>query len=115
MMDEFWKNNGDKIQVGVITAIIVLFLSEPIKALFKKIGNWIEKIHHSLGFGFQKRYYHALIEGHKWLKLRSIYNPSDLQSPRLPSRSILPTVIRWDLALMRSRSTQAWREIEILR
>ena len=55
-MDEFWKNNGDKVLVGVVTAIVILILSEPIKALFKKIGNWIEKAFQSLGFGFQKRY-----------------------------------------------------------
>ena len=82
-MGEFWKSNGDKVLVGVITAIIVLLLSEPIKALFKKIGNYIEKVFQSLGFGFQKRYYHALIEGHKWLKLIGIYNPADLHAPRL--------------------------------
>ena len=82
-MDEFWKNNGDKVLVGVITAILVLILSEPIKALFKKIGSWIEKVLQSLGFGFQKKYYHALIEGHKWLKLIGIYNPADLHAPRL--------------------------------
>jgi formylglycine-generating enzyme required for sulfatase activity len=82
-MDEFWKNNGDKVLVGVITAIIVLFLSEPIKALFKKFGNWLEKVFQSLGFGFEKRYYYALVEGHKWLKLIGIYNPADLHAPRL--------------------------------
>lgn len=82
-MAEFWKNNGDKVLVGVVTAIFVLILSEPIKALFKKIGNQIEKLFQSLGFGFQKRYFHALNEGHKWLKLIGIYNPADLQSPRL--------------------------------
>jgi formylglycine-generating enzyme required for sulfatase activity len=82
-MDEFWKNNGDKVLVGIITAIVILILSEPIKALFRKLGNWIEKAFQSLGFGFQKRYYHALIEGHKWLKLIGIYNPADLHAPRL--------------------------------
>ncbi len=82
-MNDFWVNNGDKILVGIITAIVVLFLSEPLKVLFKKVGNWIETGFQSLGFGFQKRYYHALIEGHKWLKLIGIYNPADLHAPRL--------------------------------
>jgi len=82
-MDEFWKNNGDKVLVGVITAILVLFLSEPIKVAFKKIGAWFEGFFQSLGFGFQKRYYRALINGHEWLKLIGIYNPSDLHAPRL--------------------------------
>lgn len=105
-MNEFWKNNGDKVLVGVITAIIVLFLSEPIKALFKKIGNWIEKVSQSFGFGFQKRYYRALIDTHKWLKLIGVYNPADLHAPRLQEVYISlqlntakesPTVI-WDHA-----------------
>ena len=82
-MADFWKNNGDKVLVGVITAIVILILSEPIKAIFKKIGDGIERFFQSLGFGFQKRYYHALIEGHKWLKLIGIYNPADLHAPRL--------------------------------
>jgi formylglycine-generating enzyme required for sulfatase activity len=82
-MDEFWKNNGDTILVGLIMLLAGALLTEPIKALFKKIGNWIEKLFQSLGFGFQKRYYHALKEGHKWLKLIGIYNPADLHAPRL--------------------------------
>jgi len=82
-MDEFWTNNGDKVLVGVITAIVILILSEPIKALFKRIGTWFEGFFQSLGFGFQKRYYRALITNHEWLKLIGIYNPSDLHAPRL--------------------------------
>ena len=63
-MNDFWTNNGDKILVGIVTAIIVLILSEPLKAIFKKMEKWIEG-----GFSiflvlvFKKRYYHALIEG----------------------------------------------------
>ena len=82
-MDEFWKNNGSTILVGVIMLILGAILTEPIKALFKKIGTWIESFLQSLGFGFQKRYYHALISAHEWLKLIGIYNPSDLHAPRL--------------------------------
>ena len=82
-MDEFWKNNGDTVLVGIITAIVVLILSEPIKALFKKLGKLIESSFESFGFGFQKSYYRALVEGHKWLKLIGIYNPADLHAPRL--------------------------------
>lgn len=73
----------EKILVGIITAIVVLILSEPIKTAFKKIGTWFEAFLQSLGFGFQKRYYRALINGHQWLKLIGIYNPSDLHAPRL--------------------------------
>jgi formylglycine-generating enzyme required for sulfatase activity/energy-coupling factor transporter ATP-binding protein EcfA2 len=82
-MDAFWKNNGDKVLVGVITAIVILVFSEPIKALFKKIGTWLESFFQSLGFGFQKSYCRALIKSHEWLKLIGIYNPSDLHAPRL--------------------------------
>jgi formylglycine-generating enzyme required for sulfatase activity len=82
-MEEFWKNNGDTIIVGLIMLLAGALLTEPIKILLKKIGNSIEKLLQSLGFGFQKRYYHALIEGHKWLKLIGIYNPADLHAPRL--------------------------------
>jgi len=31
----FWQQNGDKVLVGVITAVVVLLLSEPIKALLR--------------------------------------------------------------------------------
>lgn len=82
-MQDFWNNNGDKVLVGVITAIVVLLLSEWIKALFKKLGSWIETGFQALGFGFEKRYYHALNENHQWLKLIGIYNPADLHAPRL--------------------------------
>ncbi len=82
-MDQFWKDNSDTILVGVITAIVVLILSEPIKALFRKLGNRLETVVQAFGFAFRKRYYRALAEGHKWLKLIGIYNPSDLHAPRL--------------------------------
>jgi len=82
-MDEFWKNNSAAIWASVITAILVLIFSESIKALLKKIGTWFESSFQSLGFGFQKSYYRALIKSHEWLKLIGIYNPSDLHAPRL--------------------------------
>ncbi len=82
-MDEFLKNYGNEILVGVIMLILGAILTEPIKALFKKIGAWFEGFFQSLGFGFQKRYYRALIHAHQWLKLIGIYNPSDLHAPRL--------------------------------
>lgn len=82
-MDEFWKNNSDAIIVGIIMLILGVILTEPIKALLKKIGTWLESFFQSLGFGFQKRYYRALIQAHQWLKLIGIYNPSDLRAPRL--------------------------------
>jgi formylglycine-generating enzyme required for sulfatase activity len=81
-MDEFWKNNGDKVLVGVITAIIVLFLSEPIKALFKKIGTWLEAFLQSLGFGVKKRYYDTLTVNRENLKLIGTYEDRE-KPPKL--------------------------------
>jgi hypothetical protein len=82
-MEEFWKNNGSTIIVGVIMLILGALLTDPIKALLKKIGAWLESFFQSLGFGFQKRYYRALINSHEWLKLIGIYNPFGLHAPRL--------------------------------
>jgi len=82
-MDEFWKNNGSTILVGIIMLILGALLTDPLKALLKKIGTWFESSFQSLGFGFQKSYYRALIKSHEWLKLIGIYNPSDLHAPRL--------------------------------
>jgi len=82
-MDEFLKNNGNTILVGLVMLILGAMLTEPIKALLRRIGIWLESFFQSLGFGFQKRYYRALISAHEWLKLIGIYNPSDLHAPRL--------------------------------
>ncbi len=79
----FWASNGDKIVVAVITTVVVLILSESIKALLKKIGSWIETAFASLGWQFRKRYLAALADGHRWLKLIGVYNSTDLHSPRL--------------------------------
>ncbi|HEX9945377.1 MAG TPA: SUMF1/EgtB/PvdO family nonheme iron enzyme [Thermoanaerobaculia bacterium] len=79
----FWQQNGDKILVGVITAIVVLILSEPIKALFKKLGGWIENFFAGFGWRFRKRYLAALADRHRWLKLIGVYNQADLHPPRL--------------------------------
>ena len=38
MDDEFWKNNGSTILVGIIMLVLGAILTDPIKALFKKIG-----------------------------------------------------------------------------
>lgn len=84
-MDKFWQNNGDKIIVGVVTAIVILILSEPIKALFKKLGKWLETIFQSVGLGFKKRYCCALQENHQWLQLIGIYDRTQLHPPRLQS------------------------------
>ncbi len=79
----FWDANGDKIIVGVVTAIVVLLLSEPIKALFNKLGGRLERAWLALGFGFEKRYLKALAAGHQHLKLIGIYDKAALNPPRL--------------------------------
>ncbi len=81
-MDDFWKNNGDIILVGVITAIVILILSEPIKAAFKKIGVWLEKFVQALGFGVTKRYYTALTVNRENLKLIGAYEDRE-RPPKL--------------------------------
>ena len=82
-MNNFWSNNSDTILVGVITAIIVLILSEPIKTGLKSLGGWLETNFQAFGFGFQGKYFRALIASHQWLKLIGVYNSSDLYPPRL--------------------------------
>jgi hypothetical protein len=79
----FWQQNGDKILVSVITAVLVLVFSEPIKALFKKLGGWIESFFAGFGWRFRKRYLAALADRHRWLKLIGVYNQADLHPPRL--------------------------------
>ena len=73
----------DKVIVSVVTAILVLILSEPIKALLKKIGTGFGRLFDGLGWRFRKRYPEALAEKHRWLKLIGVYNSADLHPPRL--------------------------------
>ena len=73
----FWQQNGDKILVSVITAIVILILSEPIKAGLKKLGQWIENAFAGLGWRFRKRYLAALADRHRWLKLIGVYSQAD--------------------------------------
>jgi formylglycine-generating enzyme required for sulfatase activity len=79
----FWEQNRDKILVGAVTAVVVLILSESIKALLKKIGSWIENALAGFGWRFRKRYLAALADRHRWLKLIGVYNQADLHPPRL--------------------------------
>lgn len=73
----------DKVIVSVVTAILVLILSEPIKALLKKIGEGFGRLFDRLGWRFRKRYPEALADKHRWLKLIGVYNSADLHPPRL--------------------------------
>lgn len=82
-MGDFWTNNSDAIIVGVIMLLAGVLLAKPLEALLKRIGAWLEGFFQSLGFGFQKNYYRALVKAHQWLKLIGIYNPADLHAPRL--------------------------------
>jgi len=105
-MDEFWKNNGSTILVGLIMLILGALLTDTIKAIIKKIGAWFDGFFQSLGFGFQKRYYRALVHAHQWLKLIGIYNPSDLHAPRLKEVYIS---LRMNIA--RESPTVLWNRI----
>lgn len=68
---------------GVVSAILTLIFSEPIKAFLKKIGVWISGFFGHLGWRFSKRYLTALADRHRWLKLIGVYNSADLHPPRL--------------------------------
>lgn len=72
----------EKIIVGVVTAIVILILSEPIKAAFRKIGEWLEKFIQALGFGVTKRYYTALTFNRENLKLIGAYEDRE-RPPKL--------------------------------
>ncbi len=78
----FWAS-WDKVIVSVVTAILILIFSEPIKAFLKKIGGWASGFFGRLGWRFPKRYLTALADRHRWLKLIGIYNSADLHPPRL--------------------------------
>jgi hypothetical protein len=73
----------DNVLVSVVTAILILVLSEPIKALLKKVGQRIENTFAGLGWHFRKHYLEALANRHRWLKLIGVYNQADLHPPRL--------------------------------
>jgi formylglycine-generating enzyme required for sulfatase activity len=79
----FWERNWDKIVPPIITAIIVLLFSEPIKALFKKFWDWAESALAGFGWRFRKQYLEKLADRHRWLKLIGAYSTSDLHPPRL--------------------------------
>jgi|GEM_PF-7036155 len=79
----FWERYWDKIVPSVITAILVLLFSEPIKVLFKKLWDWFEDRLAGLGWRFRKRYLAKLADRHRWLKLIGAYSTSDLHPPRL--------------------------------
>jgi predicted NACHT family NTPase len=79
----FWQQNRNAILLSIVTAIVVLILSESIKALLNKLWNWIENSLSGLGLRFRKRYLDALANRHRWLKLIGVYNQADLHPPRL--------------------------------
>ncbi len=79
----FWDQYGDKILVAAVTAVVVLILSETIKALFKKLGAAIERALQGFGFRATKRHLAGLVEEHRRLRLIGIYNRADLHPPRL--------------------------------
>jgi hypothetical protein len=79
----FWEQNRNTILVGILMFVLTLLLSDPIKAVGKKLGERVENAFAGLGLRFRKRYLAALADGHRWLKLIGVYNSTDLHSPRL--------------------------------
>ena len=82
-MDSFWLIDTGTVIGALIMLVLGIVLAKPLEALINRIGKWLDGFLQSLGFGFQKRYYEALIKSHQWLKLIGIYIPSDLHAPRL--------------------------------
>ncbi|MCC6499298.1 MAG: SUMF1/EgtB/PvdO family nonheme iron enzyme [Anaerolineales bacterium] len=72
----------EKIVVGVVTAIVILILSEPIKAGFRKIGEWLDGFFQAVGFGVTKRYFAALTVNRENLKLIGAYEDRE-KPPKL--------------------------------
>ncbi len=79
----FWDQFGDKIVVSVVTAILVLALSEPIKLALKKLTEALEERLAGPGWRFRQRYLRALKAEHRWLKLIGFLSKGDLNPPRL--------------------------------
>ncbi len=72
----------ERIIVGVVTAIVILILSEPIKAAFKKVGAWFDGFMQTLGFGVKKRYFDTLTVTRENLKLIGAYEDRE-KPPKL--------------------------------
>ena len=104
----FWEANGDKIVVGVVTAIVVLVFSETIKSLLKRLEAWIERAFEGIGWRFRKRYLAALANRHRWLKLIGIYHSADLHLPRLQEVYVS---LRLAAAKAADAPRSAWPEI----
>jgi formylglycine-generating enzyme required for sulfatase activity len=79
---DFWTQHRDKVLV-VVTAVVVLILSETIKALLKKLFAVVERALQGFGFRATQRHLAGLIDEHRQLRLIGIYNRADLPPPRL--------------------------------
>ncbi len=108
-----WVQYGDKVVVAVVTAVLVLLVQAPLKALLAKLGHWLEQRLQGLGFHFIRRYLEALADRHRWLRLIGISSRADLHPPRLQEVYISlrlaaaggadPDRISWSEALGRDR------------
>ena len=108
----FWGENWDKILIPIITAIVVLILSESIKAALRSIGGKIEISLSSLKWRFRKRYLAALEERHRWLKLIGFYNSARVHPPRLQEAGHRSGAGMWnrpDSAALRDRTLEKTR------
>ncbi|GEM_PF-3370962 len=82
MMGDFWQDIGNDFILALIMLLLGVILAKPLDALLKWIWKKIEAGFQSLGVGFQKRYYEALIEEHQRLKIIGTYSKG-VQPPRL--------------------------------
>jgi hypothetical protein len=79
----FWQTNGTIILVAVLTAILTLLLSEPLKKILNALMGWVSESFVALGIGFKTRYIKALAREHRWLKLIGISRNRTTSPPRL--------------------------------
>ena len=80
---EFWAEYSGEVILIFITSLVTILLSDPLKILFKKVGNWFIRWFQSLGLGFEKRYIQALVREHRRLRLIGITTSRRVVSPRL--------------------------------
>ncbi len=97
----FWVEQGDKVLVAVVTAVLVLLVQKPVKVLLDRVGRWLEDRLGGLGFRFRKRYLEALADRHRRLRLIGI---------KQPVAEVCAAALRAPCGQMQGAATQAMPE-----
>jgi formylglycine-generating enzyme required for sulfatase activity len=103
----FWQSHGEAILVSVITAILILLFSEPIKVIIEKISRWVDNSLSSRGMGFKKRYLRAIANEHRWLRLIGV----PYHSPHPPRLRSVFTSLFLNKALDTKTQKLKWDEV----